>query len=391
MVISCSVHPPPPPQCAAIFMSDREYQTHKRVCRARRESGSTESQSEESADIEFLSETESEASTTGDSETGENRLPHHLRAGITPSKTPPATKRGSVSNPSKTPPAPKRGSISSTGMQEKYSKTPPAAKRGSLSKTPVPSVGKHGSVSSGRKRSRSTSAASIDTGAVLSNGQGLVGYSRFPPSGTSSGTSSDTETDDEEFEGSDCRNSDDAENEIISYSKIEMARLLSLNEHDMYDSSSEESEGEEDASEGEMDYDAYLPGDQNGSDLRCEYLPEDEVVKKKPRRRRRKQKEDTPPAAAKPRSQSEPVGVFWDIENCSVPLDKSAFALANKIRRVFFEGKREAEFMCVCDVTKERKEVTDALHRAQVGVCVCARVWHACLCVCTRLCTCVCV
>ena len=62
----------------------------------------------------------------------------------------------------------------------------------------------------------------------------------------------------------------------------------------------------------------------------------------------------------------EPVGVFWDIENCPVPLDKSAFALAAKMRRVFFEGKREAEFMCVCDVTKERKEVTDALHKAQV-------------------------
>lgn len=62
----------------------------------------------------------------------------------------------------------------------------------------------------------------------------------------------------------------------------------------------------------------------------------------------------------------EPVGVFWDIENCPVPMDKSAFSLAAKMRRVFFEGKREAEFMCVCDVTKERKEVTDALHKAQV-------------------------
>ena len=63
----------------------------------------------------------------------------------------------------------------------------------------------------------------------------------------------------------------------------------------------------------------------------------------------------------------EPVGVFWDIENCPVPVDKSAFSLAAKMRRVFFEGKREAEFMCVCDVTKERKEVTDALHKAQVN------------------------
>ena len=63
----------------------------------------------------------------------------------------------------------------------------------------------------------------------------------------------------------------------------------------------------------------------------------------------------------------EPVGLFWDIENCPVPLDKSAFALANKMRREFFKGKREAEFMCVCDITKERKEVTDDLHRAHVS------------------------
>lgn len=63
----------------------------------------------------------------------------------------------------------------------------------------------------------------------------------------------------------------------------------------------------------------------------------------------------------------EPVGLFWDIENCSVPLDKSAFALANKMRQVFFQGKREVEFMCVCDITKERKEVTDDLHRAHVS------------------------
>ncbi len=63
----------------------------------------------------------------------------------------------------------------------------------------------------------------------------------------------------------------------------------------------------------------------------------------------------------------EPVGLFWDIENCQVPLDKSAFSLANKMRQVFFKGKREAEFMCVCDITKERKEVTDDLHKAHVS------------------------
>ena len=72
----------------------------------------------------------------------------------------------------------------------------------------------------------------------------------------------------------------------------------------------------------------------------------------------------------------EPVGVFWDIENCPVPVDKSAFSLAAKMRRVFFEGKREAEFMCVCDVTKERKEVTDALHNAQVGGTQCRYMYY---------------
>ena len=74
----------------------------------------------------------------------------------------------------------------------------------------------------------------------------------------------------------------------------------------------------------------------------------------------------------------EPVGVFWDIENCPVPLNKSAFSLAAKMRRVFFEGKREAEFMCVCDVTKERKDVTDALHKAQVGGGVCRVMYQLC-------------
>ena len=49
-----------------------------------------------------------------------------------------------------------------------------------------------------------------------------------------------------------------------------------------------------------------------------------------------------------------------------MPDDKSAFALANKIRKMFFEGKREAEFVCVCDITKERRVVTDALNKAQV-------------------------
>lgn len=75
------------------------------------------------------------------------------------------------------------------------------------------------------------------------------------------------------------------------------------------------------------------------------------------------------PSAPLPRApvQLEPVGLFWDIENCPVPVDKSAFALANKMRKEFFQGKREAEFMCVCDITKERKEVVEGLSKAHVS------------------------
>ena len=80
-----------------------------------------------------------------------------------------------------------------------------------------------------------------------------------------------------------------------------------------------------------------------------------------------------------PRHHLEPVGVFWDIENCAVPPDKSAFALANKIRKMFFEGKREAEFLCVCDIGKERKEIMDDLNRAQVHVCLCTYM-NFCVC-----------
>ena len=72
-------------------------------------------------------------------------------------------------------------------------------------------------------------------------------------------------------------------------------------------------------------------------------------------------------AAPKAPVQLEPVGLFWDIENCPVPLNKSAFALATKMRKEFFKGKREAEFMCVCDITKERKDVVEALSKAHVS------------------------
>lgn len=63
-----------------------------------------------------------------------------------------------------------------------------------------------------------------------------------------------------------------------------------------------------------------------------------------------------------------PIGVFWDIENCQVPKGKSVTALIQAIRERFFQGHREAEFLCVCDINKENKEVIQELNLAQVTV-----------------------
>lgn len=63
-----------------------------------------------------------------------------------------------------------------------------------------------------------------------------------------------------------------------------------------------------------------------------------------------------------------PVGVFWDIENCCVPTGRSAAAVVQRIRSRFFQGHREAEFICVCDISKENKAVIQELNNCQVTV-----------------------
>ncbi|XP_077980745.1 meiosis regulator and mRNA stability factor 1-like isoform X2 [Glandiceps talaboti] len=62
------------------------------------------------------------------------------------------------------------------------------------------------------------------------------------------------------------------------------------------------------------------------------------------------------------------IGVFWDIENCPVPSNKSALTVVQKIRDRYFHGHREAEFMCVCDINKENAHVIQELNDAQVTV-----------------------
>jgi len=64
----------------------------------------------------------------------------------------------------------------------------------------------------------------------------------------------------------------------------------------------------------------------------------------------------------------EVAGVFWDIENCAVPHQKSAFALVQRIRERMFNYLREVEFMVACDASKETKAVMDELNSAQVNI-----------------------
>ena len=63
-----------------------------------------------------------------------------------------------------------------------------------------------------------------------------------------------------------------------------------------------------------------------------------------------------------------PIGVFWDIENCSVPRGKSALSLVQRIRDEFFTNHKEVEFMCVCDINKENRDVIHELILAQVSL-----------------------
>ena len=64
------------------------------------------------------------------------------------------------------------------------------------------------------------------------------------------------------------------------------------------------------------------------------------------------------------------LGVFWDIENCQVPRLKSALAVVETIRKKLLAHYREADFVFVCDIQKEREDVIRDLNNAQVCVLV---------------------
>lgn len=67
--------------------------------------------------------------------------------------------------------------------------------------------------------------------------------------------------------------------------------------------------------------------------------------------------------------QHKPVGVFWDIENCSVPRTKSPSDVIAHIRNFFVFNRlnhREYEFFVSCDVTRLRKDIPEDINKAGI-------------------------
>ncbi|KAJ0177159.1 hypothetical protein K1T71_007168 [Dendrolimus kikuchii] len=70
----------------------------------------------------------------------------------------------------------------------------------------------------------------------------------------------------------------------------------------------------------------------------------------------------------KQKSVNIPIGIFWDIENCQIPRGCSAIDVVAAIRAKFLTGRREADFVVVCDVRKESAYRLQELNDAQVNL-----------------------
>ena len=369
-------------QCRAIFLSEQELLDHSRVCKAKRVSDSA-SFSSESADIEVLSEEVEGSDSDSVLEEGEEEEEEEELAAIEMAR-PPSTTSSRQKKPrppgAATPPAAKAATKRKRTRGRRRSGTKTAANITEAVRSS--SSGEVGSALNAKQKRRgnSQSVGSNDRNASTSPSKRREsGSTTMQPTQEVAEYNFDTYNnyEDEDFSNSD---EDDLEETIMPH---EMTRLLSLNEQDMYENEEGESDKEEDDKDKGGDLfnlgSHFHKGKQpNGEPLAIIEKSSDadqkessgsnsDKLKRKKRPTKDPPKENTPPPpkTATQRVQVEPVGVFWDIENCPVPLDKCAFSLANKIRREFFEGKREAEFMCVCDITKERKEVTNSLHNAQ--------------------------
>ncbi|PRD22685.1 UNVERIFIED_CONTAM: ATP-dependent RNA helicase DEAH12 [Trichonephila clavipes] len=66
--------------------------------------------------------------------------------------------------------------------------------------------------------------------------------------------------------------------------------------------------------------------------------------------------------------QSGIVSVFWDIENCPVPREKSAVDFVKLVRTKLYEGRTEGNFSVVCDVHNLNNIHAEELHASNVTV-----------------------
>ena len=333
-------------QCNIVCASQVELREHRKFCpRTHHTSGSTATPSS-SSDVEILSDSDSETSEDSFPLSHPRGRDHTHHSPTTLAKSEAMTGEGG-----------KRGRRGRRGGKNKRNK-----------------VGVSGSSSAPNfsQTPKKTSFSQTPGSNNYSPPSGVPPYSPTSQHGPGdvSGVSFDIGSSDSSDESSD---EDD-----LMYTSAEMAQLLSLNEQDMHPYSSDSGgEEEEEEEEGRVEGGRKEDGEVNI------YLGKKKRVRKKKAHSESRGESASSTPTGNPSHQStrpspqrtlvharqpEPVGLFWDIENCSVPVDKSAFGVAAKMRRVFFEGKREAEFMVVCDITKERKEVTDTLNRAQVSL-----------------------
>ncbi|GFS45881.1 ATP-dependent RNA helicase DEAH12 [Trichonephila inaurata madagascariensis] len=66
--------------------------------------------------------------------------------------------------------------------------------------------------------------------------------------------------------------------------------------------------------------------------------------------------------------QSGIISVFWDIENCPVPREKSAVDFVKLVRMKLYEGRTEGNFSVVCDVHNLNNIHAEELHASNVTV-----------------------
>ncbi|XP_077535204.1 uncharacterized protein LOC144147053 isoform X1 [Haemaphysalis longicornis] len=62
------------------------------------------------------------------------------------------------------------------------------------------------------------------------------------------------------------------------------------------------------------------------------------------------------------------ISVFWDIENCAVPVGVPAYEIVRKVRRIFYPGHREVDFIVACDIGRIKPVVVRELDEAHVTV-----------------------